>query len=253
MKYIIGNWKMFPSSPVEATKIARGVAKHVRTLVRAKVVLCVPSLYVPQLVAITAKSKLKIGGENAAIVDEGALTGETSPKALHACGASHVILGHSECRHAGETNELIAQKVVGALRNKLTVILCVGEKERDQHGGYFNEVSTQLRASLEGCPKTAAKNLIIAYEPIWAIGSQAVRVATPADFREMSILIRRTLTEYFGKKDAFAIPILYGGSVDDRNAEGFLKEGEADGLLIGRVSLDPEKFGAIIKMANTIR
>lgn len=220
---------------------------------RAKVIVCPPALYVSSLVSMSAKTKIAIGGQDCFKEDEGAHTGETSPKALHAVGATHVILGHSERRAMGETDKEVSEKLSAAIRNKLTIVLCVGEKERDEHGGYFNEVSTELRSSLFGFPKSESKRLIIAYEPIWAIGSRAKRVATPADFREMSILIRRTLTEYFGKTDAFAVPVLYGGSVDDHNAEGFLKEGGADGLLIGRVSLDPEKFGMIIRSANTIK
>lgn len=253
MKLIIGNWKMFPASSVEAKKIFVGIKKEAKGLTRAKVVICPPALYVASLVALAAKTKVAIGGQNCFRDDEGAYTGETSPAALRAVGATHVILGHSERRAMGETDAAVSEKMTAAIRNKMTVILCVGEKARDEQGGYFNEVSSELRGSLAAFPKSESKRLIVAYEPIWAIGSKAKRVATPADFREMSILIRRTLTEYFGKKEAFAIPVLYGGSVDDRNAEGFMKEGGADGLLIGRISLDPEKFGAIIHCANTIR
>jgi len=243
---------MFPASPSEAKTIFSGIKKSMRGVTHAKVIICPPSLYVAQLALLAAKTKIQIGGQNCFKEDEGAYTGETSPRALRAVGATHVILGHSERRAMGETDSDISEKMSAVIRNKLTVILCVGEKARDEHGGYFNEVSTELRSSLLAFPKNEAKRLIVAYEPIWAIGSRAKRVATPADFREMSILIRRTLTEYFGKKDAFAVPILYGGSVDDHNAEGFLKEGGADGLLIGRVSLDPEKLGMIIRSANTI-
>jgi triosephosphate isomerase (TIM) len=252
MKFIIGNWKMFPSSPKEAKAILGGIKRGIKSASKVKVVLCAPALFIFASVLRVGKTKIAIGGQDCFTEDEGAYTGETSPRALRALGATYVILGHSERRAMGETDKEVSKKVIAALRNKLTVILCVGEKERDQHGGYFNEVSTQLRASLDGCPKVGWKNLIIAYEPIWAIGSKAVRVATPADFREMSILIRRTLTEYFGKKEAFAVPVIYGGSVDDRNALGFLREGEADGLLVGRVSLDPEKFSAIIRSAHNI-
>ncbi len=253
MKLIIGNWKMFPTNLKEAKNIFTGIKKGAKGMTKTKVVLCVPSLYITPLLGAKGVSKLSVGAEDAYKEDEGAYTGEVSPRALASIGATHVILGHSERRAKGETDLLVAEKAVAAVRNKLGVILCVGEKERDEHGAYFNEVSTQLRASLTGYPKSDFKKLAIAYEPIWAIGARAKRVATPSDFREMSILIRRVLTEYFGKKDAFTIPILYGGSVDDRNAEGFLREGSADGLLVGRVSLDVEKFSAIIRVANNTR
>ncbi len=253
MKHIVGNWKMFPSSQKEAKAIFVGIKKEIVGISRTKVVLCPPAIFVTSMVEWKAKSKIAIGAQNCFKDDEGARTGETSPKALASIGASYVILGHSERRALGETDVQVAEKVVAAVRNKLTVVLCVGEHERDQHGSYFSEVSNQLRASLSGFPKGEAKRLVIAYEPIWAIGAKAKQPATPSDYREMSILMRRYLTEYFGKKVAFAIPILYGGSVDDRNAEGFLKDGGADGLLVGRISLDAEKFTAIIHIANKLR
>lgn len=253
MKLIIGNWKMFPASPREAKKIFVGIKKGTAGATRTKIVVCPPALYVASLAEWKAKAKINVGGQNCFKDDEGARTGETSPRALASTGATYVILGHSERRALGETDGDVAEKAIGAVRNKLTVVLCVGEHDRDQHGSHFGEVSSQLRASLAGFPKAEVKRLVIAYEPIWAIGAKAKRPATPSDYREMSILIRRYLAEYFGKKTAFAIPILYGGSADDKNAEGFLREGGADGLLVGRVSLDAEKFSEIIRIAHNVR
>lgn len=253
MKYVIGNWKMYPSSLKEAQRIFSSIKKKIPSVSRAKVILCIPDLYMAPIVASAGKGKISIGGQDCHVDDEGARTGETSPRALRSTGATCVILGHSERRAMGETDEIISQKIVAALRNKLKVILCVGERERDERGEYFNFVSNQLRDSLVLFPKISSKDLIVAYEPIWAIGSKAKRAATPGDFLEMSILIRRSLTDYFGKNVAFTIPVLYGGSVDDRNAEGFLKEVGADGFLIGRASLDPEKLTNIIHLANTVK
>jgi triosephosphate isomerase len=138
-------------------------------------------------------------------------------------------------------------------QNGLTTILCVGEKKRDEDGAYFAEVREQLIASLAKFPKAKVKQLIIAYEPIWAIGSAATRVATPDDLHEMVILIKKTLVHIFGKQHGFRVPILYGGSVDDQNALGFMTKGNADGLLVGRVSLDQKKFSNIIKLAESIQ
>jgi triosephosphate isomerase len=253
MKLIIGNWKMLPSSEKEAKRIFLGIKKEVSGVTRAKVVICPPTLFMMPMVGWKAKAKLGIGGQNCFKEDEGAYTGETSPKALASVGARYVILGHSERRALGETDKVISEKVLAAIQSKLMVVLCVGERVRDEHGAYFNEVGEQLRASLLGFPKGEVKRLVIAYEPIWAIGAKAKRPASPSDFREMSILIRRELTAYFGKAVAFTIPILYGGSVDERNAEGFLQAGGADGLLVGRVSLDAEKFSAVVHIANRIK
>lgn len=253
MKIIAGNWKMYPETLKEAKHIVSSLKKNTRTIKHAKVILCTPSLFLAPVLALRGTSRIMIGGQDCHMNNEGAHTGETSPSALASLGATHVIVGHSERRAAGETNAVVAQKVQAAVKKKLTVILCVGEKKRDESGAYFGEVTNQLRESLDGFPKTEAKRLIIAYEPIWAIGAKAVRAAEPNDFHEMSILIRRHLAEYFGKKIAFAIPILYGGSADEKNAEAFLKAGGADGLLIGRASLDPEKLTAIIRIADRIR
>jgi triosephosphate isomerase len=255
MKLIVGNWKMFPKTLPEAKAIFMAEKKGVRNMKRVKTVICPPHLFVYPLISALGKGTngLSIGAQNSFFEDEGARTGETSPKALYSLGATHVIIGHSERRALGETNALVAQKLGRVVANKLTAILCVGEHTRDDGGAYFKEVSEQLRHSLAGFPRTETKRLVIAYEPIWAIGSKALRSATPVDFHEMSILIRRHLVEQFGKAAGFKIPILYGGSVDERNALGFLKDGGADGLLVGRVSLNSEQFGAIIKVAESIK
>ena len=253
MKIIVGNWKMYPETLKEAKAIFSSLRRSVKNIKRAKVIICSPALFLAPLLLLRGTSRISFGGQDAFWENEGAHTGETSPHALASLGATQVILGHSERRAEGETSEIIARKAVATVRNKLTVILCVGEKTRDDAGTYFGEVRDQLRVSLAGFPKGEAKRLIIAYEPIWAIGANALRAATPSDFHEMSILIRKHLVEYFGKKVGFAIPVLYGGSVTDQNAEGFLKDGGADGLLVGRISLDPEKFSTIIHIAERIR
>lgn len=246
---------MYPKTLLEAKAIFAAEKKSVKNIRRVKTVICPPHVFVyPLAVSLSKGIKgISVGAQNAFFEDDGARTGETSPRALVSLGATHVIIGHSERRALGETNTVVAQKLARAAANKLTAILCVGEHARDEGGAYFKEVSEQLRHSLAGFPRTEAKRLVVAYEPIWAIGTKALRPATPADFHEMSILIRRHLVEQFGKAAGFKIPILYGGSVDERNAEGFLKDGGADGLLVGRVSQSPEQFGAIIHIAEGIK
>ncbi|MEK7118046.1 MAG: triose-phosphate isomerase [Patescibacteria group bacterium] len=259
MKLVVGNWKMYPRTLSEAKRIVETMtrlaspARNIQTGGRheqVNVVLCPPALFIAPLLALSKNTQIVIGAQNTFILDEGAYTGETSPYALASLGATHVILGHSERRLLGEVDALISKKVTRAAHNKLRVILCVGERLRDDAGAYFTEVGNELRASLEGFPRSEIKRLIIAYEPIWAIGANALSAAEPKDFREMSIFIRRILVDRFGKKAGFVVPILYGGSVDDRNAEGFLREGGADGFLVGRASLDPKKFAAIIETAS---
>lgn len=255
MKLIVGNWKMYPKTLVEAKAVFSVMKAVARKTTRVKTVICPPHLFIHPLIAQLGRttSNISVGAQNSFWEDEGARTGETSPAALTSLGVTHVILGHSERRALGETDAMIAQKSVQVIRNKLSVILCVGEHSRDDAGTYFAEVREQLRSSLAGFPKTESKRLVIAYEPIWAIGASAVRPATPSDFHEMSILIRRHLVEQFGKTAGFKVPILYGGSVDERNALSFLRDAGADGLLVGRASLDEEKFSAIIALADSIK
>lgn len=253
MKLVVGNWKMYPQTLAKAKKIVAGVKKNIGRHPKTKVVICPPAIFVAPLITFAKKSPVAFGGQNTFIADEGAYTGEVSPSALRKLGASYVILGHSERRALGESDAVISQKAIRAVRSGLMVILCVGEGVRDDAGTYFSEVGRQLRASLEGFPKKEIKRLVIAYEPIWAVGAKALKAAEPEDFREMSVFIRRNLVDRFGKNTAFAVPILYGGSVDDQNAERFLREGGADGYLIGRASLDPRKFSAIARIAEKFR
>ena len=254
MKLIVGNWKMFPQTLLEAKAIFSAHKKSVRGMSRAKIVICPPSVFLEPLAKMEKRKRcIEIGAQNTFYEDEGARTGEVSPPQVRSVGATYVILGHSERRALGETDEVIAKKAIQANKSKLTVILCVGERSRDEAGTYFNEVKEQLCRSLLDFPKSESKRLVIAYEPIWAIGKNAVRPATPSDFHEMSILIKRHLVDQFGKLAGFKVPILYGGSVDEKNSEWFFKDGKADGLLVGRISLDKEKFGAIMKLAHKIK
>jgi triosephosphate isomerase len=248
MKYIVGNWKMYPRSLTEAKEIVAEVRSIAKKAVTKGVqpVICPPSVFIGGLIG--TGTSLQFGGQDAGTLGEGAQTGEVSPVQLASLGAKYVIIGHSERRALGESDTLVSAKVIAAVKAGLMVILCVGEKERDPDGNYFVEVSNQLRASLQDFPETKSVHLMIAYEPIWAIGSGATHPATPRDFQEMSMLLRRTLAELFGKQKGFHIPLLYGGSVDAKNAQSFLDIG-ADGLLVGRTSLRAKEFAMIINNA----
>jgi len=184
---------------------------------------------------------------------EEARTGEVSPAMLRDIGAQYIILGHSERRALGETDEMVSKKINAALKEKLTVVLCVGESNRDEHGEYTKFIKNELKASLAEVSKKDLKNIIVAYEPIWAIGERATRAASPEDALEISILIRKILTDVFNTKEVMKVPILYGGSVSPKNAASFLTHGGADGLLVGRASLDTNKFSEILGSAENIK
>jgi triosephosphate isomerase (TIM) len=160
-------------------------------------------------------------------------------------GARFVIVGHSERRMLGEANSVIANKVKNSLEFGFHTILCIGEKQRDFDGSYLNEIKNQITQSLVEIPKNAFNKLIIAYEPVWAIGAGQKAI----DAKEMhfvSLFIKKQLIKLFGKKIANEISIIYGGSVDAENAGVFIKESDIEGLLVGRASLNPYEFAKII-------
>jgi len=253
-KLIIGNWKMNPVSPEEAEKLFKSVAKSLSGVKKTEIVICPPFLYLERLKKFSRK--ISLGAQDAFWAETGAFTGEVSPVMLYNTGVKYVILGHSERRSppagGGETNEIVNKKVKMALAAGLRLILCVGESVRDENHGYFNLVKTQLSECLNGISKTLISKIIIAYEPIWAISTTLDRRdATPADSLEMAIFIRKILFDKFGL-EAHKVRVIYGGSVNEKDAEDFLKNGGVDGLLPGRASLDAKKFVEIIKICEAL-
>jgi len=248
-KLIIGNWKMNPSDLLSAKKIFARVKSTVAKAKRTKVIMCVPYVYLYSLLG-SGNGHIALGAQDAFWEEKGAFTGKISTRIIRAAGARYVILGHSEVRSLGDTDEVVNKKVRRALSERLMVVLCVGERVRDEEGKYLSFIGRQLDDALVKIPKPYFKNLIIAYEPVWAIGARAGGASTPEDFFEKSIFIRKVLSHIAGKDIAMKVSVLYGGSVDEKNAEGFLDVGRADGLLVGRASLDPDSFKKIILVAN---
>jgi len=246
-KLVIANWKMNPASSKEAVKLFKESLLVSSKIKKTEVAFCPPYIYLENFRKLTKRNVL--GSQNAAYLDGGALTGEVSANQLSNLGVKYVILGHSERRAMGETN-LDINKKLKILPNSITPILCVGEKERDENHEYLNVIKIELEECLNGINKNTLNNLIVAYEPVWAIGKDAVRQATPMEFREISILIKKILTDKFGAKNISNIRIIYGGSVNPQNTFNFLKDGEADGFLVGRDSLNAKKFGEIIKITE---
>jgi triosephosphate isomerase len=250
-KIIIGNWKMNPLTLKEAEKLFSIVAKNVARTKKTEIVICPPFVYLAELAQIRT-SKIKLGAQDAFWGDTGAFTGEVSVDMLYEMGARYVILGHSERRALGESNGQVNKKIKGALASGLRPILCVGESERDHNHGYFSLVKNQLEECLVGVSKSSMAKIVIAYEPIWAISSTPERRdATSDDSREMVIFIRKILSDRFGR-EANGTRILYGGSVNEKDAEDFLENGGVDGLLAGRASLNAKKFTEIIKICEVL-
>ena len=239
---------MNPLTLKEAEKLFNDVAKGISGIKKTDVVICPPFLYLEKLKKLS--KKISLGAQDAFYGDVGAFTGEISSAMLYEIGARYIILGHSERRVNGENNIEINKKIKAALVAGLTPILCVGESSRDLDHGYFNFVKNQVEECLAGVSKNSVSKIIIAYEPIWAISSTVNRKdATAHDSLEMTIFIRKILSDKFGK-EASKMRILYGGSVNEKDAEEFLKHGGVDGLLAGRASLNAKKFVQIVNVAE---
>ena len=251
-KLIIGNWKMYPASIKDAKAKFSGIKKVASGLRNVQTVICPPSVYVGDLKKIISGHRCVLGAQNIWIENEGAYTGEVSPAMLSSLGVHYVIVGHSERRAMGETDELISKKVVAGIKAGLTVVLCVGEKERDLDGEYLKLIAEQLTIALRGVSKKDLKQIVVAYEPVWAIGKYALRAATAEDALEASISIKKTLAGLYATA-ATEVPILYGGSVDAKNAEEFVTKSRVDGLLVGRTSLDVVVFTEILKKIGNLK
>lgn len=250
-KLIIGNWKMYPVSAKEARDKFTAIKKDAATLRNVQTVVCPPFVYMGDLKKLVTGHRCVLGAQNAWTEESGAYTGEVSPDMLMSLGVSYVIVGHSERRALGETDELVNRKIHAAIKAGIMAVLCVGERTRDADGEYLKYIGEQILFALKGVSKKDLANVVIAYEPIWAIGKNAVRAASTDDALEVAILIRKTLADLYGQ-GSFSIPVLYGGSVDAQNAGEFLAKSQVQGLLVGRSSLDPKVFGAILKSAEKV-
>ena len=246
MPLCVANWKMF-GTLAEARPLATGVRDGLRRLKDAEVVLCPPFTALSTVADILAGSPLKLGAQNCHPDPTGAHTGEIAPPMLTELGCRYVILGHSERRREmGETDALVNLKVRAALSHGLTPILCVGETADERRQGLtFTTVEGQLRAGLAEVAAEAIAGVVLAYEPVWAIGTGAN--ATPAQAGEVHGYLRGLLSELGSKETAAAIRIVYGGSVKPENAEALAAEPEIDGALVGGASLNVQGFVTIVK------
>ncbi len=246
-KLVVGNWKMNPMTLDEAKKIVTGVRKVVKGVKKTEVVICPPYLYIQPLSSL-AKDGLHLGAQNANSNTTGPLTGEVSHMQLPQFNVRYVIVGHSERRKMGETDEKLNRKVLSIVGIGMTAIVCIGEETRDSNGDYLEFIKQQILKALNGIAKKSLDNIIIAYEPVWAVGGK--EAMTPIDLHEMSIYIKKVL------KDTFSIAgdgvrVIYGGAVDKFNAQSLMKDGNVSGFLVGRQSLDAGSFSEIIKAVDT--
>ena len=245
---IAGNWKM-NKTPTE-TKAFMTELKGLLPKGRwCDIALCVPAVCIPAAVRAMRETRIGIGAENCNPNASGAYTGEISCGMLTDAGCKYVIIGHSERRAMGETDAEVNAKVLAALDAGLVPIVCCGETLEQREAGITEEwIAMQIKLALAGIGEERIRKVVIAYEPIWAIGTG--KTATPEQAEEVGQLIRTVVRKLFGSKNARATTILYGGSMNDKNAYELLAQPDIDGGLIGGASLVPSKFVKIIEDAN---
>lgn len=246
---IAGNWKM-NFTPAEATAFINEIKPLVAGKDGCDVIFCAPYVTIAAAMEAARGSNITIGAENVHFAEKGAYTGEVSATMLKAIGVNTVIVGHSERRqYFGETDETVNLRTKAALAAGLRVILCMGEVKDQRVAGITNEIcAMQIKLDLAGVTAEQMKNVIIAYEPVWAIGTGLT--ATPEQAEEACAVIRGVLCELYGKAVAEATTIQYGGSMNEKNAAELLAKPNVDGGLIGGASLVAEKFRAIVEAAQ---
>lgn len=240
---LVANWKMAPDTLLEALMLAKETSAVAKKN-KIPFVVCPPYIY---MLALQKKVAL-LGAQAVSPYIDMPHTGEIHAKMLQKAGVAYAIVGHSERRHVFfENNTIIQQAVVHLIEKKITPIICVGEQTRDNKGAYLDFVKEQITSAIMLLQKTKIKDVVFAYEPVWAIGKAATRPASVEECREMVIFIRKTVADIAGDKVAAKLQVLYGGSVDEDNAKSFLVDGGADGLLVGRVSTDIKKCIKLIQ------
>jgi len=249
---VAGNWKMnmdFEQGVSLFSEIVNMVKDEVRG--EQEVVVCSPFIHLPALAKLSAPvANVAIGAQNIHQAESGAYTGEISASQVKSTGASYVILGHSERRaYFGETDALLAEKVNTALKHDLKPIFCIGEtKEERESGAFFDVIKTQLSNGLFHLSVEQFKSVVLAYEPVWAIGTGLT--ASPEQAQEVHAFIRETLSAQYGQELADNTSILYGGSANPGNAESLFSQPDIDGGLIGGASLKSRDFLEIIRVFN---
>jgi triosephosphate isomerase len=246
-RLVIANWKMYVEDKEAATTFARALRARMRTFANVEVSIAPSFVLLPAVSEALSRSNIAAGAQYLSSFAKGAHTGEISGKMLQDAGATFTIVGHSERRGLGETNEMVRAQVLEASDAGLGVVLCVGERERDTGGEHFSYIKEQLSSALTNLPKKAVSKLILAYEPVWAIGKLAQDAMKPQEIQEAAIFIRKTITGVLPPDAAKKVPILYGGSVEESNAGAILKDGGVNGFLVGHASAHLENFLGILK------
>lgn len=249
---VVANWKMTPATLAEASKKARSfvdISKKYKKTPKSNVVLqvlvCPPFPLISDIKNIFGNSGALVGAQDVSLFEIGSKTGEVSAGLISSIGASYSIVGHSERRAMGDTDDIVAIKLGQVLSTKMSAIVCIGESERDADGAYLEVIKKQLKSSLARMSNSDFARLVIAYEPVWAIGKKDNIALTGHELHQMVIYIRKVLRDLYNDTIASSVKILYGGSVNSANSEDIIWNGEVDGLLIGRASFEPKSYEEI--------
>ena len=247
-KMIVANWKMNVTKEEEAEGLFVSIKNVVNKLEYTMMVACPPHMYVNQVARHVDHRNYRVGGQDAYPEESGSRTGETSVLMMKNAGAEYVILGHSERRHL-ETKADVSRKVTAVLEHGMIPIICIGEEQRDRN--WKKTIAQQLRDVFNRVPKKEPERIIVAYEPIWAISGDKKSPATAVEYMEALEVIKKELHKIFKTVSAVdKIRFLYGGSLDDKNIEDFLKNAEVDGFLVGRVSQDPRILMTMFRLVE---
>jgi triosephosphate isomerase len=243
---IAGNWKL-NKTPLEAIELVNSLKRELVDVTACDIVVCPPFVALNDVQEILIESNIQLGAQNVFWEDSGAFTGEVSAPMLKAIEVKYIIIGHSERRQFfGETNETVNKRIKAALRHKLIPIVCVGENLQEREANKtFDVVRNHIEGSLAGFTKEEIKEFVVAYEPVWAIGTG--KTATSAQAQEVHHYIRGLLEKMAGRETAQAVRIQYGGSVKAENTAELIAQEDIDGALVGGASLKADSFAAIVK------
>jgi triosephosphate isomerase (TIM) len=248
---IVANWKAYVENPTKAKALV-AAGKRVAAKGVVDIVLAPPAPLLGTFALGTkpGKKSLSFAAQDLSDSTGGAATGEVTAALLSGIGVTHVILGHSERRAQGETDEIVVSKIQHALAHNLTPIVCIGEKTRDADAQYLQTLRAQITSIFERLNPKERMRIVLAYEPIWAIGKSAAESITPADLHEMVLYLRKVLSSFFSDRAALSVPILYGGSVEPGNIRTLAAGGQVQGFLIGHASVEPQSFTALAKAVS---
>jgi triosephosphate isomerase (TIM) len=249
-RLIVGNWKMNPPTIAEAKKIIRMTRRAAAGLTQTDVVACPPFVFIPAVIS-KKDTLVAVGSQTVSFDEAGPHTGEVSVPMLKDVGAQYVIVGHSEIRAAGDTDAMVSRRIQAVLSGGLKAIVCVGETVRDEGGAYLETLKNQIKDSFADVPKSQVRNIILAYEPVWAIGAK--EAMNPTQVYETSLFVRKTFSDLFGHDPAMRVTVLYGGAVNFRNAADIISIGQVDGLLVGRESVNMSGFPDLLKAVDAVK